>query len=450
MAEKEAAPKASLFKWLLGAAGGIVSGVVLMYVTGFVNTVVKPPKPLPNFEVDLMDGLNVRFQNLASYHIQGWWDFGDGSSLVPVTEEPIVHTFPRPGTYTVKMTLQNLLGEEGERAVPITLTAQPTSAAASPIEGPPRILELKATNINAFAPATVRVTGKVENAKLCVWSLDDKLHMTTEGKNEIDRTVMIERPGEHSITLAAFDGSQDEPKAEQRVKVVVQPPPAGAIMAILKVSGSGTHLHTSEQKRTLSALFPADKKDNTVEFNIHTLAQPGCTLLGARVETPDGKGPQVSKTNKEIPLEPPAIKGGSVRDLRLALDEKHAQVRLMGKLTRSEAAAKGKEPAPFVSIPVVLLQQHRSQARFAPQASTMPLVVPSKGQPTSARLKLPPTEGMDIERKLSLELKDGEHTLALWPDLQQSVSRVLAIQNRICNVTVSPVKDAVEVTLQAN
>ncbi|HZU35433.1 MAG TPA: hypothetical protein VFA18_05975, partial [Gemmataceae bacterium] len=158
----------------------------------------------------------------------------------------------------------------------------------------------------------------------------------------------------------------------------------------------------------------------------------------------------VSKTNKEIPLEPPAIKGGSVRDLRLALDEKHAQVRLMGKLTRSEAAAKGKEPAPFVSIPVVLLQQHRSQARFAPQASTMPLVVPSKGQPTSARLKLPPTEGMDIERKLSLELKDGEHTLALWPDLQQSVSRVLAIQNRICNVTVSPVKDAVEVTLQAN
>jgi hypothetical protein len=423
-----------------------------MYVTGFVNTVVKPPKPLPNFEVDVVDGLEVRFQNLASYHREGWWDFGDGSPLEPVTEEgqTIFHTYPRPGTFTAKMMLHNLLGEEVERAVPIALTAPPAGATPSAPVGAPRILDFKTTDINAFAPATIQLKGKVENAKLCVWSLDGKMRMTTDGKDEIDRMVTIERPGEHYITLAAFDGTQDEPKDERRLKVVVQPLPAGSVMAILNVTGSGTHHHTINQERTLYATFPSDKKENTVEFNVPALAKPGYALVEARVKTPDGKGPHLGGDKKEITLDAPTIKGGSARDLRLVLDEKNGTVRLTGKLTRSDAAAKGKEPVPCLAVPVVLTLQHRAQMNLPPQSITTPLAVPVRGKPSSAHLKLPLSEWTDVQRKLSLELKDGDNTLAQWPDLQQAAPKLITIQNHLCNAIVMPKKDGVEVMLQAN
>src|SRR5262249_53353431 len=161
----------------------------------------------PNFKVEVVDGLKVRFQNLTPYHNEGWWDFGDGAPLAPVTadQQTLEHDYPRPGSYTAKMTLHNLLGEEGERAVPITVTGQPAAHPASDNASPP-LLEFNPAAMNEFAPATFAVKGKVETAKLCVWSLDGKMRITTDGSGEIERVVTIEQPGEHSLTLAAFDG----------------------------------------------------------------------------------------------------------------------------------------------------------------------------------------------------------------------------------------------------
>src|SRR5260370_720331 len=83
MAEKEeASGKKSWWKGILGAIGGMISGVVVMYLTPWVDKVAKPPKPVANFSVDY-DGATVRFHNLSLTRADGWWDFRDGSPPVP-------------------------------------------------------------------------------------------------------------------------------------------------------------------------------------------------------------------------------------------------------------------------------------------------------------------------------------------------------------------------------
>ena len=105
------------FKALLGTLGGLLSGVVVMYFSAFVDRAVKPAKPVPNFRVE-HDGRVVHFQNLSP-GFTGWWDFGDGSEMVPADADhlSIDHTYERPGDYSIKLSLSNLLGEESDRTV---------------------------------------------------------------------------------------------------------------------------------------------------------------------------------------------------------------------------------------------------------------------------------------------------------------------------------------------
>src|SRR5579871_2432740 len=120
MAEKEPAPKRGWLKTIAGTVGGLLSGAAVMYLTAAFNQVVKPAKPVANFKYEFT-GVTVRFQNLSGSG-QGWWDFGDGSALEPVANrDAVTHTYARPGDYTVKLSLQNILGEESERSVTVHL-----------------------------------------------------------------------------------------------------------------------------------------------------------------------------------------------------------------------------------------------------------------------------------------------------------------------------------------
>ncbi len=103
-------------KTVLGMVGGMLSGCVVMYCTAWLDNAVKPAKPVPNFRVE-HEGCTVHFQNLSPGYT-GWWDFGDGSELVPVTgdSDSVIHKFERPGDYGVKMSLKNVLNEETEAA----------------------------------------------------------------------------------------------------------------------------------------------------------------------------------------------------------------------------------------------------------------------------------------------------------------------------------------------
>src|SRR5947207_10421886 len=139
------------FKALIGTVTGLAGGAVMMYVTPLVDRVVKPPKPLANFAVET-SGLQVTFQN-RSAGSEGFWDFGDGSALEPVasTTQTVTHTYPHVGSYTVKLTVRNLFGEENERTVPLEIKGSEG--------GPPAVVDLTAIPATAqnFAPAMFRL-----------------------------------------------------------------------------------------------------------------------------------------------------------------------------------------------------------------------------------------------------------------------------------------------------
>jgi len=93
--KKEEAPKklGGMFKAMLGTIAGLMSGAFMMYLSPLLDKVVKPSKPVANFAVDLK-GLTVMFHNRSSTRSDGWWDFGDGAPLEPVTAEhdSVTHT----------------------------------------------------------------------------------------------------------------------------------------------------------------------------------------------------------------------------------------------------------------------------------------------------------------------------------------------------------------------
>src|SRR5581483_406428 len=96
--------------WVKAAAGavlGLLSGAGMMYVSVVVDKVVKPAKPVANFAVTA-DGMTVRCENRATGE-SGWWDFGDGAPLEPFdpNQPAVEHTYPKPGNYSVKLTVRN-------------------------------------------------------------------------------------------------------------------------------------------------------------------------------------------------------------------------------------------------------------------------------------------------------------------------------------------------------
>src|SRR5215207_9547689 len=94
-------------KAVLGGAIGLGSGVLGVYATAIVDKVAKPAKPVANFAV-AADGLTVTCQNHASGE-SGWWDFGDGTPLEPfdAAQPSVAHTYAKPGTYAVILTVRN-------------------------------------------------------------------------------------------------------------------------------------------------------------------------------------------------------------------------------------------------------------------------------------------------------------------------------------------------------
>jgi PKD repeat protein/ribosomal protein S15P/S13E len=196
-------------KMAIGTAGGLLSGAVVMYVTPLVDKVVRPSKPLANFSHE-KDGLKIRFQNLSSGG-QGWWEFGDGTPLEPVSPERefVNHVYTRPGEYTVKMTLRNVLGEENERQVVVRLDPPTTLE-------PTKVLNLEAVPVSAgsYAPATFKIMSKVKNAQLCVWDLGDDRPLEVTNAQGNEKMVTFQKPGGYVIKLAAVNGLDHDQKTE--------------------------------------------------------------------------------------------------------------------------------------------------------------------------------------------------------------------------------------------
>src|SRR5439155_6130134 len=96
--------------------------------------------------------------------VHGWWDFGDGSALEPFDPKIdfVKHSYARPGNYSVKLTLQNLIGDENERSAPVAV--DPETAAKPEIAE----FELKSKTPGDRAPALFRLKAKIKGAVQCI------------------------------------------------------------------------------------------------------------------------------------------------------------------------------------------------------------------------------------------------------------------------------------------
>jgi PKD repeat protein len=94
-----------------------------------------PPAPAPVSAFNAsVSGLTATFTDASTNGPTGWtWDFGDGSGIAPGTDPSPnpVHTYGRPGTYTVKLTASNAggAGSTATRQVTVRPTAVRLTAA---------------------------------------------------------------------------------------------------------------------------------------------------------------------------------------------------------------------------------------------------------------------------------------------------------------------------------
>jgi hypothetical protein len=269
-----AAPAKKAGGWIKTFIVGVLalgSGIAGTYATQVVNTVIKPGKPVANFSV-AADGLTVSCQNQATGE-SGWWDFGDGTSLVPFSaDETVTHTYTKPGSYTVKLTVRNFLRDENERSVPVEVATGPKELPAPLITG----FAITPVGSTSMAPATFRVTGDVVNAEHCVWDFGDgRLEVADGGK--IDRMVTFDKPGQFPLTLVAHSGKQ---AVKQASAVKIDAAPVGTLMAVLKVTDSGNQVKRMPRTESVTIPVPAGKNAPTT-FSKALQARPNFTIVEA-------------------------------------------------------------------------------------------------------------------------------------------------------------------------
>ena len=281
----EPAKKGGWTKAMLIGLLGVGGGAAGTYATAVVDRVVKPTKPVANFATSA-DGLTLTCQNHASGE-SGWWDFGDGTALEPFKSDgqAVTHSYAKPGTYTVKLTVRNYFSDENERSVPVEIGA----AKEAPVPSVSGFAVLPVSG-SSVAPATFRLSAEVKNADNCVWDFGDgRLEVADSGK--IDRMVTFDKPGPYGIQLVAHNGKQ---AVKQAATVKVDAPAEGTTMVLLKVTDGGNRLEKINVTETVVIPVPNEKKAG---FSKVVAARPGYTIAQA---TPPATVPGAKNVKVEI------------------------------------------------------------------------------------------------------------------------------------------------------
>jgi hypothetical protein len=415
--EKETKGKKGWLRAAFGALAGLCSGAVIMYLTPLVDKVVKGDPPLANFDAR-PDGLNVTFHNLSggSKSLEGWWDFGDGSALTPLTpDKDVQHTYTRSGNYTAKLTVRTLLGETNDRSV----TLQLDSGGATAVEQP-HILSLTAVQDmpGAPAPATFKVATEMKNAQMAVWDLDaDRpLEVSPIAPGPVERLVTFQKPGSYHIKLAAFNGQQHE---EKTLTVNVPPAPPGSLNAVLTVIDQGIQVERKDRTMSVCDFFPVKEKGNSYSFKHELKAAKDWTITDAKASPVPGST-------------------GVVRNLQVQRDADGKTVHLTGELVRNSS-----KELPMMALQVVLTEERKKPAPQQMIPAMASLTVPG-----TAWLPLPPLPaGWEaMKRQFKLELKEGDRSL--WQDASLPTSGVaMNLRNRRWTVTAVQTGNRIQLTI---
>jgi hypothetical protein len=356
-------------KGVLGAVLGLLSGASMMYLSVIVDKVVKPTKPVANFAVSA-EGLTVTFQNHSSGE-SGWWDFGDGSPLEPFDagQQTVSHTYPKPGTFTAKLTVRNFLVEENMRAVPVDLSAATPQNLPMSITG----LQVEPVGAQAIAPATFRVRGEVQNAERAILDIGDDRPMMITEKGPFDRIVVLEKPGNFPVKLTGMSGITLVQKTET---VTVSQPTAGSLSVVLRVTDTGTRVERKEATTTIPV--PVPTKGAKV-FEKVVRADAGYTVAEAKL----GK-----------------VSSPAVKNVKAEVADDRRSVKLTGEWAGDAKTAGGSD----VLVPLTLIEEKtvRVNPIVQPRSASV-----APGSPVDLALPPPPKGLTGHQRKMTLEFRQA-------------------------------------------
>jgi len=403
MAEEKAPSKISgWIKALFTSVFGLVSGAALMYLTPLVNNVIKPGKPVPNF-AQQASGLTVTFNNRSTGGTHGWWDFGDGAALEPYEpdKDTITHSYPRGGAYNVKLSLQNLLGEESERTVAVNIL---DSLATAPKIEAFVVQKLSGDN----APATFKIISSVKDAKVVAWDLGDEKITTETTLSPTGKFVTLNEPGYYNLRLLAFNGEQHAEKSQQ---VFVGMGDSAKPTATLRVVYDGVQIEQKADRQTIVLAWDPKQQGATCPVSRELSAPAGWTIADAKYEPP----------SKDL-----------VHNLKPELSPDRTRLRISAEMLKPKTMLTGKNvPPPHCGVRVDLVLVRRSGPVSRPGDS----VAFELTAPGSTMLPLPPPPaGFEVQAKrIALEIKDGAQVIWNSPGLPTAAQ--VAMKNHPMRVT---------------
>lgn len=401
------------FKAALVGLGGLVSGAVMMYVSPLVERVVKPAKPLANFAHEVK-GLQVTFQD-RSQASDGWWDFGDGSALEPYVpgQASITHTYPRPGSYTAKLVVRNFLGQESERAVNIQLEgSKPGGVSIDAFEVQPLQPE-------SYAPATFRITARVNHAEQCIWACgsEQPIEVVFDPAVNAERYVTFKRPGFHMVRLAALQGRN---VVQKQALVKVASPPANMVMAVLNVTHEAVRIEKTKQPRNLKIVFPEQSKDTVYKFHEEIKAWTNSTILKAEFAT-----------KSDSPW---------IKNAKVIISPEKTKAIVSGELHKPATPPREGPALPAWSVEVVLhLERHHPPQRLS-DAMAVRLALPG-----TTVVKIPALQPgwMSKQRQLDLNLMEGDQSM--WQSAGLPRNALVRLQGRLWRITATEAGDQLRI-----
>lgn len=420
--EKSDGIKSTVGGWIKGIGTsivGLLSGAVIMYLTPLVNNAIKPPKPVANF-ASQVSGLSVQFNNRSSGGIHGWWDFGDGSALEPFDPkiDLVKHNYTKPGTYSVRLTLQNLLGEENDRSAPVTL--DPEGAPKPEIAD----FSLKSKTPGDRVPALFRLKASIKGATHCILSLgDDRPIEILDDAANVDRLVTFSEMGSYTLRLSAVNGKQLVEKTET---VYISPNDSTDPTAKLLVTYQAVNVQRYAKDMRVHCGWTADVKESVSAFRKERPAEPGCTFVSAELLNKNDKNAQVR--NASVTISPDKTK-----------------LIVAGELLRPTGvlAPKGTAPAWVAEIKASL------ERRSPPTTITKGDMAMTVSLGKSVVIPLPTLDpGWEVVKKqVTLELWDGSRKA--WEGSQAVTGAKVALKNQTCYVTATPQTDGFAVKIDA-
>lgn len=398
------------FTSLLAAVGG----GVLIYASPLVEQVIKPAKPVANF-AHHAQGLTLTLQNRSTGAAEGWWDFGDGSALEPFVpqQESVQHDYPRPGTYTVKLLLRNLLGDESERSATVTLEPAETT--------PPAIehYQIIPLSPDGNSPATFRVVARVKAADVCIWGFGDSrpLEVSSDTTGTLDRLVTLQEPGWFTFRLVAVAGKKTAEKSEVVFVGMGNPSPAEAA---LQVTYEAARVERENQMVHVPVAFPAQSEAASHPFQVERSVAPGYRIVDAKL----------------------LRAGGNVQDPRVEVAADRTRFVVKGQLTRGKNLLGKRSPPPTWAAPVQLTLE--KQGKAVTKTSDPILVQLQVPGQTVVPLPVLPAGWEVKNRKMTLELRDG--TQVVYKDSKLPLGTVVRLKSK--SVVVSGQEADGQVRLQ--